>query len=97
MPLAYRADVFHIAFTKNVDIRIENTQDEKIRSKIPDWYHQNIGARSFTIFPIIIKEAPIALIYIDTADNQPIEITDSQLGLLKTLRNQAILAIKTIR
>lgn len=77
------------------DIRIENTGDEKIRDRIPDWYHQNIAARSFTLFPVVIRETPIALIYIDHVNAEPIKITDAQLGLLKTLRNQAILALKS--
>ena len=96
IPLAARSDVFQVAFKNNVDIRIEDTRDEKIHDKIPAWYHQNIAARSFTIFPIVIKQKPIALIYIDSASAESINISDSQLSLLKTLRNQAILAIKTL-
>lgn len=95
IPLIYHPDVFHIAFKNNVDIHIEDTRDPKIEAKIPDWYHDNIAARSFTIFPIVIKHSPIALIYIDNGKNKPISISDTQLGLLKTLRNQAILAIKS--
>ncbi len=97
IPLAYQADVFHIAFKNNQDIRIEDTRDENIKKRIPNWYHQNIGAKSFTIFPININHSPIALIYIDNAQGESISITDNQLGLLKTLRNQALLAIKTLR
>lgn len=97
IPLAYQADVFHIAFKNNQDIRIENTQQENIKKRIPDWYHRNIGAKSFTIFPININHSPIALIYIDNAQGESISINDNQLGLLKTLRNQALLAIKSLR
>ena len=97
MPLAYQADVFHIAFKNDQDIRIENTQDENIKKRIPDWYHRDIGAKSFTIFPVSIKHSPIALIYIDGAQSKSISVTDTQLGLIKTLRNQAILAIKNLR
>ncbi len=96
IPLKRQQDVFHVAFKNNVDIHIENTSDDKIRDRIPSWYHRNVGARSFTIFPIIIKQAPIALIYIDCAEGDPIKINDDQLSLLKTLRNQGILAIKTL-
>lgn len=96
IPLTYQNDVFHVAFKNNVDIRIDDTLDAKISNKIPDWYHDNVGARSFTIFPIVIKNSPIALIYIDSAGDKPITINDEQLGLLKTLRNQAILAIKSM-
>ena len=96
IPLTYQNDVFHVAFKNNVDIRIDDTGDENIKEKIPGWYHENVGARSFTIFPIVIKNSPIALIYIDSAGDKPITINDEQLGLLKTLRNQAVLAIKSM-
>ena len=94
LPLHNQSDVFHVAFKNNVDIRIENTGDVKIRDRIPAWFHKNIAARSFSIFPVVIKGTPIALIYIDQLKSEPTRITDAQLGLLKTLRNQAILALK---
>jgi len=96
IPMKYKADVFHVAFKNNVDIKIEDTQDAKIKNKIPSWFHNKIAAKSFIIFPIIIKHSPIALIYIDGANQKTININDSQLSLLKTLRNQAILAIKNL-
>jgi len=95
IPLNGQSDVFHVAFKNNVDIRIENTGDEKIRNKIPAWYHRKIASGSFTIFPIVIKETAIALIYIDNPGSKSIEISENQLSLLKTLRNQAILALKS--
>lgn len=96
IPLEYRADVFHIAFKNNVDIKIDNTQDKKIHDKIPDWYHRKIGSRFFILFPIVIRHSPVAVLYIDSTKNQNITISDNQLSLLKTLRNQAILAIKNM-
>ena len=50
----------------------------------------------FVVFPIVIKHSPIAVIYIDSCKAQALSISDSQLSLLKTLRNQAILAIKNL-
>lgn len=96
VPLAYQADVFHIAFKNNVDIKIDNSRDDKIRDKIPEWFHNKIGSSFFIIFPIVIKHSPVAMIYIDTPDSRVISIDDNQLGLLKTLRNQAVLAIKNL-
>ncbi len=96
IPLIYQADVFHLAFKNNVDIKIENTRDEKIKDKIPDWYHRKIGSSFFILFPIVIKHSPIAVLYIDSTENRDINISDDQLSLLKTLRNQAILAIKNL-
>ena len=95
IPLAYQSDVFHISFKNNVDIKIQDTLDEKIKENIPAWYHNKIHSKSFLIFPIVIKHSPIAMIYIDSNSTKPISISDSELSLLKTLRNQAILAIKS--
>ncbi len=95
IPLGYQPDVFHIAFKNNVDIKIDDARDPKISDKIPDWFKRKIDARFFVIFPILIKRSPVAVLYIDSADQDPISISDRQLGLLKTLRNQAILAIKS--
>jgi len=97
IPLAYKADVFHVAFKNNVDIKIDDTDDPKIHSKIPEWFHQKVKAHSFMIFPIVIKASPIAMIYLDSNTKRKMSISDSQLGLLKTLRNQAVLAIKNLQ
>lgn len=96
IPLAYQPDLFHIAFKNNVDIKIDDSDDEKITNKIPQWYHRKIGSKFFILFPIVVNHSPIALIYIDSCNAEPITISDSQLSLLKTLRNQAILAIKNL-
>ena len=96
IPLVYQADVFHIAFKNNVDIKIDDSQDPKIKDKIPAWFHRKIGSKSFILFPIVIKHSPVAVIYIDTVKSSSISISDHQLSLLKTLRNQAILAIKNL-
>jgi len=96
IPLAYQPDVFHIAFKNNVDIKIDDTREAKIHDKIPQWFHRKVGSTSFILFPIVVKHSPIAMIYIDSPNAQNISITDSQLSLLKTLRNQAILAIKSL-
>ncbi len=96
IPLTYQADVFHVAFSKNVDIKIDATDDEKIRDKIPQWYHRKIGSKFFILFPIVVQHSPLAVIYIDSNQSAPIQLSDNQLGLLKTLRNQAVLAIKNL-
>ncbi len=89
-----RPDVFGVALANNVDIRIENSTDARIRDKLPAWYHEHVGARCFTIFPIVVRDTPLALIYLDSPRQRPVRISDAQLGLLKTLRNQILVAIR---
>jgi len=93
-PLGIAPDVFRVATTKGVDIIIENINDEKIKDRIPAWYRKHVPAETFVLFPLMLKGAPVGLIYCDKDKAGEIVIPAKELSLLKTLRNQALLAIK---
>jgi HD-like signal output (HDOD) protein len=92
--LAGQPDVFLVALQNNADILITDIDDPKIATRIPAWYRQNVPARTFVLFPIIVKGKPIGLIYADQPDPGGIMIPEKELALLKSLRNQAVLAIR---
>lgn len=87
-------DVFRLAAGRGVDIIISNIDDPKIADKVPAWYRERIPAKTFVLFPLNIKGRPVALIYCDKDRAGSINIPERELTLLKTLRNQALLAIK---
>ena len=93
-PLSFTPDIFHAATSKGVDLLISDINDPKIASRIPDWYRKAVPANSFVLFPLNIKGNPVALIYADRDEPGGISIPEKELQLLRTLRNQAILAIK---
>ncbi len=93
-PLAFSPDVFHLATSKGVDILISDIDDPKIADKIPRWYRERISAKTFVIFPLTLKGNPVAMIYCDKDRAGSINIPEKELQLMKTLRNQAVLAIK---
>jgi serine/threonine protein kinase len=93
-PLTYEPDVFHLATQKSVDIIITDIDDPKIAERIPKWYRQKVTAKTFVLFPLTLKNNPVALIYCDKDEAGSIVIPEKELSLLKTLRNQALLAIK---
>jgi len=93
-PLSYTPDVFHLATSKAVDILISDIDDPKIAERVPKWFRDNVPAKTFVLFPLTIKSNPVALIYCDRAKAGSIVIPERELTLLKTLRNQALLAIK---
>jgi eukaryotic-like serine/threonine-protein kinase len=93
-PLSFAPDIFHAATSKGVDILISDIDDENISARIPDWYRKAVPARSFVLLPLNIKGSPVALIYADRDEAGGIEIPEKELSLLRTLRNQAVLAIK---
>jgi HD-like signal output (HDOD) protein len=92
--LAEKPDVFLVALQNNADILITDIDDPKIATRIPAWYRQNVSARTFVLFPIIVKGKPIGLIYADQPGPGDIAIPEKELSLLKSLRNQAVLAIR---
>ncbi|MGB4065459.1 MAG: HDOD domain-containing protein [Azonexus sp.] len=93
-PLSFTPDIFHAATSKGVDLLISDINDPKIAGRIPDWYRKAVPANSFVLFPLNIKGNSVALIYADRDEPGGISIPEKELQLLRTLRNQAILAIK---
>ena len=93
-PLTFVPDIFHVALKQGVDVIISDTHDEKIAARIPEWFHKGVAAGSFVIFPLCINGNPLAMIYADQQNAGQIAIPETELSLLRTLRNQALLAIK---
>lgn len=94
VPLSFAPDVFHVAMSKGVDLLISDINEPKIAERIPAWYRKAVPACSFVLLPLNIKGNPVALIYADRDEPGGVSIPEKELSLLRTLRNQAILAIK---
>ncbi|MBW8328460.1 MAG: HDOD domain-containing protein [Thiobacillus sp.] len=93
-PMTGQPDVFLVALQNNADILITDIDDPKIATRIPAWYRQHVPARTFVLFPVLVKGKPIGLIYADRPQPGDITIPEKELSLLKSLRNQAVLAIR---
>jgi HD-like signal output (HDOD) protein len=93
-PLAAPPDVFLVALQNNADILISDIDSPKIASRIPAWFRRDVPARTFVLFPIVVKGKPVGLIYADRTQAGAIAIPEKELSLLKSLRNQAVLAIR---
>ncbi|WP_374673827.1 HDOD domain-containing protein [Ideonella sp.] len=85
-------DLFAAACLKGADTLISDARAPSLGPRLPAWYRP-APACSFLLLPMMLKGAPFALIY---ADRQavPIDLAESELGLLRTLRNQAVMAFK---
>jgi serine/threonine protein kinase len=90
------SDVFNLALQKMKDLSIEDANDERIRRGIPEWFAEIISSPAFVLYPINVGKIPLGLIYADRETKGPV-ITGNQLKLMKTLCNQAILAIKQMK
>jgi HD-like signal output (HDOD) protein len=93
-PISFEPDVFHVSMEKGVDIVIEDVAADNITSKIPAWYRGAVPAQCFLLLPVMINGKAIGLFYADMEAANSLQVSQRQLSLLRTLRNQAVLAIK---
>jgi eukaryotic-like serine/threonine-protein kinase len=87
-------DLFGAVCIKGADTLISDATVPQIASRLPGWYRQGINAPAFLLLPLVLKGAPFALIYADKARPGAIELGEKELSLLRTLRNQAVMAFK---
>ncbi len=93
-PDRYSADVFHAALKNGVDLYIADAGQPKIRNNLPGWYRQISSAGSFLLFPLVVRQRPLGLIYADHPKAHGMDLTEEQLNLLKALRNQVLLGFR---
>ncbi len=94
LPLHGDRDLFYAATVMGVDLCVTDLDAEKVRAHVPDWYRRELGARGLVLLPIAQKKRTVGLIYGDSASAATLHFSAEELGLLKTLRNQAVLAMR---
>ncbi|MET0335936.1 MAG: protein kinase [Rhizobacter sp.] len=87
-------DLFGAVCLKGADTLISDATVPQIANRLPAWYRQGVNAPAFLLLPLLLKGAPFALIYADKARPGAIELGEKELSLLRTLRNQAVMAFK---
>lgn len=94
VPLKAQGDLFAAVCLRGADTLINDATEPRMQERLPHWYQQNINAPTFLLLPLQIKGRPFALIYADHPRPEGIAVDDKALGLLRTLRNQAIMAFR---
>jgi serine/threonine protein kinase len=87
-------DLFSVVCLKGVDSLISDASESRIVQRLPEWYRKGINAPTFLLLPLQIKGAPFGLIYADKVQIGGLELDEKELALLRTLRNQAVMAFK---
>jgi transcriptional regulator with GAF, ATPase, and Fis domain len=90
-------DLFGVVCLKGVDSMISDATESRIVARLPDWYLQSLNAPAFLLLPLQIKGAPFGLIYADKTTKGTLDLDEKELSLLRTLRNQAVMAFKQSR
>ncbi|MDQ6685790.1 MAG: serine/threonine protein kinase, partial [Pseudomonadota bacterium] len=87
------ADLFSAACMKGADVFIADASATAIATRLPAWFRQGVQAKSFLLLPVLLNNAPLALIYADHGSTGA-QLGQRELSLLRTLRNQAVMAFK---
>ena len=89
-------DLFAAVCLKGADTLIADATVAHIAARLPAWYREGVNAPAFLLLPMQKKGTPFALIYADKAVPGGIELGEKELSLLRTLRNQAVMAFKQV-
>lgn len=92
--IAGGGDVFQAAVAGGTEIVVADIDDPHVQKRIPDWYRRATRSKTFALYPLNVRNKPVALIYADKEQPGEIRLDRLEQSLLHTLRNQALLAIK---
>jgi eukaryotic-like serine/threonine-protein kinase len=87
---AARGDLFAVLCAKGADLLIADAG--KVADRLPAWFRARVNAPTFLLLPLLLKGAPIGLIYADKATAGSIVLGPQDLALLRALRDQAVAA-----
>ncbi|HEU4457799.1 MAG TPA: HDOD domain-containing protein [Methylibium sp.] len=87
-------DLLSAVCIKGTDLMVADTAANKLRERLPAWYRDKVDAPTFLLLPLMAKAAPVGLIYADKAQAGSIQLGEKELSLLRTLRNQAVMAFR---
>jgi transcriptional regulator with GAF, ATPase, and Fis domain len=91
-------DLFAAAIRRGSDLQIQNALAPTVAPRLPQYFTKACPqTTSFIILPILSENSPIACILVGRDLPEPKPISPEDMRLLRTVRGQIILAMKTVR
>jgi len=90
-------NLFSAVALKGVDTLIRDARSPNVAARLPGWYLRGVQAASFLLLPLQGAGGTFGLIYADHAEPQRADFHERELALLKSLRNQAVMALRQLR
>ncbi|MBF0211442.1 MAG: HDOD domain-containing protein, partial [Desulfamplus sp.] len=90
-------DTFNKSLTTGLDIIVEDISDKSFNSRIPEWYIKGSFADSFALYPVVVEQKKVGLIYVDWDKSQTHLFTDQIKYLMQRLKALTVTAIKKSR
>lgn len=92
-------ELFTAVCLKQVDTLIADASAPNIVTRLPTWFRDRVQAPTFLVLPLVMKrtgqaDMVLGLIYADKGQADSLQISERELSLLRTLRNQAVMAFR---
>ena len=94
IPLQPPSELFGLLCSKGADTLISDTSDPVIAQRLPAWFRNQVQAGTFVLLPMVAGGQVLGAFYGDKADAGSLQISERELTLLKTLRNQVVMALR---
>ncbi|HEX5356980.1 MAG TPA: HDOD domain-containing protein [Aquabacterium sp.] len=99
LPAGTTPDLFSIVCLKNADMLIADAAAPTIVGRLPTWFRDQVQAPTFLLLPLVMKrkgqpDIVLGMIYADKGKANSLQVNEKELSLLRTLRNQAVMAFK---
>lgn len=88
-------DLVWSVLQRNVDVHVRDVDAGSIKAKLPAWHREACpGAVSFVLLPIVLRGKPLGFFYADRAVVDRAGLTAEELGLLRMLKGQTLVALR---
>ncbi len=87
-------DIFNKALNTGMDIIVEDLRAHELLSQIPEWYQGEPLADSFAIYPLVIRQKKVGMIYVDWDRELSGEFTNEVKQAMYQLKTMTLFAIK---
>jgi GAF domain-containing protein len=89
-------NLFTAALSQHKDLHITDCAADKVRASLPDWFARDFPqARSFLLMPLVVGDKLVGFFYADRPVPDPAGLSAQELNLLRALRSQVVLALRS--
>jgi eukaryotic-like serine/threonine-protein kinase len=91
LKVAGQPDLFAAVCARGADLLIADSAT--VAPRLPGWFRERVAAPTFLLLPLMLKGTPVGLIYADKAQANALVLGETELMLVKGLRDQAAAAL----
>ena len=94
-PATGASHLFVAALAHATDLHIADVTTDKVRAALPPWFARDFAmAKSFVLLPLAVSGRAVGFFYADRPVADPRGLSPEELNLVRSLRNQVLLAMR---